>query len=174
MKNFVTIYIALLFLLAGTRAAGAEYSDKTLTKALKIADKLWSDHEIGLEPVFIEPSFLHYSSQDTLFRLLNEESTHVGYLVLSSAKGRFDFFDFMIVYSAELEVIELRILVYRSEHGSQVSSRAWLKQFYGLPPAEDRKYGSDVDALSGATFSAKSLTEQVNRVNGLMFELSGD
>lgn len=174
MNLRLVIIIALSFQLTVIRAAGAEYSDKTLNRALKITNKLWNDHVLGVEPISIKPSLVYYSPQDTMFRILDEDSVQLGYLVLTAARGRFDLFDFMIVYSAELEVISLRILVYRSGHGSQVSSRAWLKQFYGFPPGADRQYGSDVDALSGATFSAKSLTRELNRLNSLMIELSAE
>ncbi|MCK4746048.1 MAG: FMN-binding protein [Bacteroidales bacterium] len=170
--NFrLVFFIVFSFLLAGARAEGNPYSEKTIKRALKYANKVWSEHEVGLEPLVADPSSGNYSSQDTLFKLIGMESTHLGYLLLSSAKGRFDFFDFMVIYTRELELVELRILVYRSEQGSQVTSRVWLKQFYGSPPFENKQYGSDVNALSGATFSAKSLTEQVNRLNSLMMEL---
>ena len=35
--------------------------------------------------------------------------------MVSAAKGRFDYFELMIVYTAELEKVDVRILVYRSK-----------------------------------------------------------
>jgi Na+-translocating ferredoxin:NAD+ oxidoreductase RnfG subunit len=166
--------VLILFFFSILSALSAEeylHTEKIINKAAKAATKIWDEYEIEIEPLDADQSSKYYSSYDTLFRIVGGDST-LGFLVLSSAKGRFELFDFMMVYTSETEVIDMRVMVYRSEYGSQVCSKAWLKQFYGIPSSKSLQYGSDVDALSGATFSARSLTEQVNRLNRLMRENS--
>jgi hypothetical protein len=85
--------------------------------------------------------------------------------------GRFEKFDFMIVYNSDLVLTDLKILVYRSEYGYQVSTRGWLKQFLDHPVGTIHTYGQDIDAISGATFSGKSLTDNINRLNILISTL---
>jgi len=172
MRKIVSLVFLIISLLPAVKAEGYPPSEKTLARAAKYTDKIWKDREVGLHPVVSDHSSENYSPNDSFFRL-SDDSSLLGYLVVSSAKGRHDYFEFMMVYTNEFELVELRILVYRSEYGSQVASRGWLQQFYGFPPEQPYIYGSDVDALSGATFSAKSFTVQVNRINRMVVELAG-
>jgi len=172
MRRIVSIILLSISLHSVVKAEGYPLSEKTLSRAAKRAEKIWKDSKVELEPVFADHSSPNYSPNDSFFRL-SVESTFLGYLVVSSAKGRHDHFEFMMVYTNEFEVIDLRVLVYRSEYGSQVASKGWLQQFYGFPPKQAYRYGYDVDALSGATYSAKSLTGQINRINRMVVELAG-
>jgi hypothetical protein len=104
-----------------------------------------------------------------LFFKVFEGDKELGLVVLTSAKGRFDKFDFMIVYNQELEVELIKILIYRSEYGSEITAKRWLKQFY-TKQTDSLRYGSDIQAISGATFSASSLTQNVNRINKIVRE----
>jgi len=172
MRRIVLLALLSISLLAPLGAEVYPHSEKTLTRAAKRAEKLWKDRAIELQPLAADIASVYYSQNDSFFRL-SDDSSVLGYLVVSSAKGRHDHFEFMIVYTNDFEVVELRVLVYRSEYGSQVASKGWLQQFYGLPPEKPYIYGYDVDALSGATFSAKSLTLQVNRINRMVVGLAG-
>ena len=56
------------------------------------------------------------------------------------------------------------MLIYREDYGRQIGSQRWLKQFIGKKVGEQLGYGEDVDAIAGATISAKSMTKAVNDV----------
>ena len=160
----------LLFILAVaiSLVANATHPEKLIMKAEKLAVKNFRDSEIVKEPIHIDPSVYYNEQADTVFRLIQKEGELMGYLVLSSAMGRFEEFDFMIVYNADLTITDLNILVYRSEFGYQVSARGWLKQFLDNPVGTEYTYGQNIDAISGATFSGKSLTNNINRLNILI------
>lgn len=102
------------------------------------------------------------------FNVYNGDSK-VGIVVVSSAKGRYDKFDYMIVYNNDIQIEWIKILVYRSQYGSEIMSRRWLSQFYNKQD-DSLKYGSDIQAISGATFSASALTNEVNRINKILKE----
>ena len=106
------------------------------------------------------------NDKDIFYKVKNQER-EVGTVVLSSAKGRFDKFDFMVVYNADLQIELIKILVYRSQYGSEITGKRWLSQFYGIKE-DSLKYGSDVQAISGATFSAMAMIESINRINGIL------
>jgi len=55
-------------------------------------------------------------------------------------------------------------LIYREEHGKQIGSQRWLKQFIGLSSTDNPSYGENIDAISGATISASSMTMAVGNV----------
>lgn len=165
-------YLLLIVTLCVSLAAKATYPDRLISKAEKMAVKKFRDTEIIKEPVFPGSSRYLKENTDTIFRLIQKEGQMVGYLVISSAMGRFEEFDFMIVYNADLTLIDLNILVYRSEYGYQVSSRGWLKQFLHHPAGTNYIYGQNIDAISGATFSGKSLTSDITRLNMLVGTLN--
>ncbi len=104
-----------------------------------------------------------------LFLNVYDAGKKLGLVVLSSAKGRYEKFDFMIIYNLNHEVELIKILVYRSEYGSEIMAKRWLKQFYAKQ-TDSFNYGSDIQAISGATFSAVSLTKNVNRINKIVRE----
>lgn len=163
--------IILLPLLGYEGFAGDQgFPDNTINRAFREAGKVWKDRELQFHPVSSSRDSEYYSVNDTIFILL-DGSSELGYLVISSSMGRHDPFEYVLVYSMVPELLHLKILVYRSEYGSQVSSRAWLKQFLGIPPDGEFSYGSDINALSGATYSANSLTRDVNRLNNLINEI---
>ena len=109
-------------------------------------------------------------NDDLFFKVFNGEK-ELGLVVLTSAKGRYDMFDYMIVYNQNLEIELIKILVYRSDYGSEITAKRWLSQFY-IKKADSLKYGSDIQAISGATFSAISLTKNVNRIDKMIKEHS--
>ncbi|MCB2194552.1 MAG: FMN-binding protein [Bacteroidetes bacterium] len=103
------------------------------------------------------------SSSDRYFKVFNGDQ-YLGIVVLTSARGRYDKFDYMLIYNLNLEIELIKILVYRSDYGSEITAKRWLSQFYKKGD-DSLKYGSDIQAISGATFSAMSLTKNVNRIN---------
>jgi hypothetical protein len=166
------IILLLLMVFHLTLDARATHPEKSIIKAEKQALKNFKGFEIIKEPIKINHSEYFNEKADTIFGLLEKDGVLKGYLVLSSAKGRFEDFDFMIVYTVDMQMVDLNILVYRSEFGYQVSGRGWLKQFLMSPHGTVYTYGQNIDAISGATFSGRSLTENVNRLNILMDSLN--
>ena len=104
-----------------------------------------------------------------LFFNVFDGNKKIGFVVLTSALGRYDRFDYMIVYSLNKEIELIKILVYRSQYGSEITAKRWLGQFYSKQ-SSSLKYGSDIQAISGATFSASSLTKNINRINQILKE----
>jgi hypothetical protein len=162
------IIVLLIMVFHLTLDARATHTEKSINKAEKLASKNFKGIEIIKEPVMINHSDYFNEKADTIYGLFEKDGVLKGFLVLSSAKGRFEEFDFMIVYAIDMQIVDLNILVYRSEYGYQVSSRGWLKQFLMLPHGSVYTYGQNIDAISGATYSGRSLTENINRLNLLM------
>jgi hypothetical protein len=108
-------------------------------------------------------------TKDRVYKLFLNDS-FVGFAILASAKGRIDSFDFVVIYNSRKEIKLVKVLIYRSQHGQEITNKNWLKQFY-----KDTKqfvYGKDIQAISGATLSAKSITEKINALNFVISEIS--
>jgi Na+-translocating ferredoxin:NAD+ oxidoreductase RnfG subunit len=85
-------------------------------------------------------------------------------VVFSSAKGRYELFDYMVIIrNQNTEIVDIKILKYRSEYGYEITNKGWLKQFYNKPGIRF-DYRKNIDTLSGATFSAQSLVNDINLV----------
>ncbi|MBK7134376.1 MAG: FMN-binding protein [Bacteroidales bacterium] len=110
-----------------------------------------------------ELKFLHTDSGKEYYSFRSSEERNNASMVLSSAKGRFESFDYMIIINPDYEIIDIKILKYRSEYGYEISNKGWLKQFYSKPDTRF-EYRKNIDALSGATFSAQSLVNDVNLI----------
>jgi hypothetical protein len=167
MRNIVGLILA--FTLTGTMVI-PENSPSLWRKADKNIERIFKGQLIARKSITLNDKQLadigdQFVSKG-IYQLLVEEKP-VGYLVLATSMGRFESFDYMIVYTTELVVKEINILNYTSSHGGEVASPRWLKQFIGYS-GKHLKYGSDIDAISGATISAISLTKDIESITVFM------
>ncbi len=107
---------------------------------------------------------------DQLFRIMEQEE-HAGFLLSTRAKGRYDYYDYAVIYSLEYQVLGLIITVYRSTHGAAICQKKWLGQFKGYSGG-DLALGKDIDAVSGGTLSAQSMVGDMSRCYQLMTQLT--
>jgi len=101
--------------------------------------------------------------EDNLFQILKEEKT-IGYFYVGKAPSKTDQFDYMVLFDTELNVRKAKVLIYREDYGNEIGSKRWLKQFIGKSSEDNLKYGVNVDAISGATISANSMTFAMNNL----------
>ena len=101
--------------------------------------------------------------ETNFFKIKNDEII-TGYYYLGQAFGKADYFDFIVIFDKDLIVSKVKVLVYREDHGSEVASKRWLNQFNGKKTTENLTYQKDIAAISGATISAKSITNEVNKL----------
>lgn len=107
---------------------------------------------------------------NSVFRLKTEDYV-LGYLVLTSSMGRNEKFDYLVLYDAEFTVRSIEILSYRSNYGMEIRNRKWLNQYSGYSGG-NLKYGKDIQAVSGATLSAESLTKDIIKLTKALKEAS--
>jgi hypothetical protein len=138
MKSFVFLF---LFLTSFTINSIAQWvpSESSLEKADK---ELFAFFNNTLEKRKISSNSNHYS-------LSNNDSIY-GYVCFEQSPSKHDQFDFMAIYSPEMELLKLRILVYRENYGGEISNKRWLNQFVTRSPEK-------IQAISGATISVESL-----------------
>ncbi len=84
-------------------------------------------------------------------------------VIFAQAKGRYEMFDYLIVVNPEFAIEKISVLKYRSEHGGEIASKRWLKQFENYSSGELR-YKKEISALSGATISANSIVADIPKV----------
>lgn len=146
----VVVLISLLLIFSGPLSMREEYMkavDKNISAFLGVGE---------LKHLSSNPGKEFYSFKSTM-------GGNTATVVLSSAKGRYEIYDYMIIINPEYEIVDIKILKYRSEYGYEISNKGWLKQFYNKPGTRF-EYRKNIDALSGATFSAQSLVNDINQI----------
>jgi hypothetical protein len=90
----------------------------------------------------------------------------------NSVSGDFDgeYFDYFILYTADLTVESVKVYNYQASYGHEISARGWLKQFEGFTGKSNLEVGKNIDAISGATVSVIAITEDVKWKTKLLQE----
>ena len=115
-----------------------------------------------------------YHAEDLIFRLNDKNSNSIGYAYLGKAKSKVAMYDYVVIFDKNLIITQIKILIYREDHGGEISSKRWLKQFLGFEKNNHIIYKKDIAGISGATISAVSLTNSVNNVlktMGILYQL---
>ncbi|HKK81687.1 MAG TPA: FMN-binding protein [Prolixibacteraceae bacterium] len=128
-----------------------------------ISSRLLKRCEKTLRKEYDQKSFQYHmidtTSDRKLYKLLSDNND-LGYIVFTQSKGRTEYFQYMVLYNEKLHVQKVKILQYNSSYGTAVASKRWLRQFEGNN-GETLDYGSNINAISGATYSATSITNDV-------------
>ena len=93
------------------------------------------------------------------YRVVDADSL-LGFAHFGSGMGRYESFEFVVLYDATRIIRQVEVLVYRSDHGFEIMNKRWLAQFSGKTGC-GLLYGKDIDAISGATLSGTSLVNSI-------------
>lgn len=102
--------------------------------------------------------------EDLIFKIKDLSSNTVGFAYVGKEKSKIALFDYVVIFDKNFIITQVKILIYREDHGGEISSLRWLKQFIGFDKNKTIIYKKDVAGISGATISASSLTLAVNNV----------
>ena len=160
MTSAVFLIVALSFLGFGL--------PKNLEKKVhKEVEKLFEVSEFTMAPVTI-PNSLNTSlpvkiTADNFFRL-SEGSDKMGYVFVDQAPSKTAKFDYMVIFDNDLKVVHSKVLIYREEYGGEIGSKRWLKQFLGKTGQDRVDYETNIDGISGATISVRSMTNSMDNL----------
>jgi len=139
-------------------SANASLSEKVQNRMDKELKKQLGSAMFKRETITIENNELSFDIEsDRLYKLSIENSVK-GYVLVDEAMGRYHSFKFMVFVNPELEVQAVYVLQYDEDYGSEITSKKWLEQFKGFNPQNEIIYKQNIDAISGATISSKSIT----------------
>lgn len=152
--------------------AFAQEDCKPHKRAVKAAEKIFGEtlvFEVFLKDEGSASANEYLHPGDCIYRITANEEIQ-GYLLSTSAKGRFDYFDYSVFFSKTKTVQKLIVTVYRSTHGAAICQKNWLSQFEGYKGGA-LELGSDIDAVSGGTISATSIVKDIERCHLLISSL---
>ena len=158
------VFISTLFLIVTSFTTTSKRVDVLIQKEIKTVFNIenYTTHPIAISKEVQE--LIPLKITETNFFKINSNDNFLGYYYLGQAYGKAAYFDFIVIFDKDLIVSKVKILVYREDHGGEVGSKRWLKQFIGTTKEQQLKYQKDIAAISGATISAKSMTNEVNKL----------
>lgn len=100
--------------------------------------------------------------KDQVYKIL-DNTEFKGYAYVGFAPSKEREFDYLLIFNPDLTIKTGKILIYRETFGREIDSPRWLKQFEGMSPSSTVTFGENIDGISGATISARSMTYAVQR-----------
>lgn len=79
-------------------------------------------------------------------------------------KLSYEFFDYFMLADTDGKILWVKVFNYQATQGHEVMSRGWLNQFKGLTSEKHIILGEDIETISGATISAKAITDDIQQV----------
>jgi len=162
----------LIIAVLGVALLSFDMPKSAYKKIDKTIAALWENIEVIKEVVKVPTNnTLSFKlKEETVFKLKNNTNI-LGYYYLTAANSKADKFDYMIVFNPDLSILKVQMLVYREDYGGEIGSKRWLKQFIGKINGQKMKFGHDVQNISGATVSARSITNDIEKTSIRMQEL---
>ena len=89
---------------------------------------------------------------------------HLGWFIIDNVVGKHEFITYAIGLTADGHTVGIEIMTYRETHGDEVREAEWREHFVNKTLSDKFKLNSDVPNISGATLSARNITDGVKRI----------
>ena len=100
-----------------------------------------------------------------------DEEILIGVAFLDNVYGKEMPITFLVIFNDSGKIILADIVKYREPYGGAVQNKNWTAQFKKKDNNSGYKVGSDIDGITGATRSVKSVTKGIYKLSLLYNEL---
>ncbi|NGP75409.1 FMN-binding protein [Balneolaceae bacterium YR4-1] len=99
------------------------------------------------------------------------DSIHVGvvengesktFIIPDIAPSKSEKFSYVLYVNSNKEIIDIDVLTYRESYGYEIDYPFFRKQFKGMDEAEEIRFNRSIQNISGATISARNITNAVH------------
>lgn len=94
-----------------------------------------------------------------------------GYALIDDERGQHEPITFAVKFSPEGVVQRHEVMVYREKYGEEIVDPRFRVQFVGKTGRDPLRAGRDIDVVTGATISSRSMAVGVRRALALIEEL---
>lgn len=157
---FVFLLLSFLFYGFGLPENLQKKVDKEVEKIFEVKDYSLIPLEI---PDEVNKSLPTKITRDNMFQL-SIGGELLGYVFVDKAPSKTAAFDYLVLFDQELKVVHSKVLIYREEYGGEIGSNRWLKQFLGKSGKDRVSHETNIDAISGATISVRSMTRSMDNL----------
>lgn len=193
MKSLIKFFVCCTLLLAVCTVNAQKRTGKINKKINKAIGKLWEGQAIKESEMATDKAYeLELFFDESKLSRLTEDGAAVGYMLLrrgygckiggcgtgsyadgatcAADGGTYETFDYVVFFDESLTVLKMMVVDYPGDYGYEICSKNWLKQFVGYQ-GKPLKYKADIDGISGATISAKSITSDIQSVHKYLTQL---
>jgi len=104
------------------------------------------------------------ASMQRNMRRIDSQGALLGFAYTGSARSKSANFEYLILFDKQVRIVHSKVLVYREEYGGEIGSKRWLRQFNGKGGQDRVSVHTNIDAISGATISVRSMTIAVDKI----------
>lgn len=178
LKTIIKIILIIFFF--STINYSGEIRDSALTF---IQNKFGANIEIKTYKLVLSEKLKHSSENFSKQRFFGNfiyyyeiysNDKAIGYAILDNVLGKVKPITYLVVFNMDLSISSVDIVKYREQYGGAVENKEWLDQFRLKTLHSDVELNKDVDGISGATISVKSVIKGVKRLLFLINNLSDD
>lgn len=165
----LVLALAFSILAVGSIASAAEYwSPKSVLKSFFATSKKVGPRTITLpdataDAIAKKVGVPSIKKTWTIYSAEGEEGRRDGYAILDVEKGMHEPIDYAVHFSSGGAVERVEIMVYREAYGDEVRGERFRKQFIGKTAKDAIIAGKDIDIVSGASISSRSVAIGVKR-----------
>ena len=98
---------------------------------------------------------------------ISQDDTTIAYAFLDNVIGKSMPITFMVILNIDGDIINANVIKYREAYGGEVGNKGWLRQFINLNNNSGYNIGKDIDGISGATISVKSMSKGIYKIAAL-------
>ncbi len=89
------------------------------------------------------------------------------WLIVDEVLGKHEMITYAVAINSKGEILGIEIIEYVESYGYEIQGDDWRRQFIGKTASHPIKLKQDIQNISGATLSAKHVTDGVKRVMAL-------
>ena len=181
-KSGIALITGLLMTMLGYAQSDVNYQHKALVKELQ---KAGITDLAQLEELKPADSVASANTLQGKYFLINEanandfkyiyvgrvNSCRAGGCSLSGnepAPGNPEYFDYFMLFDSQKTVQFVKVFNYQATHGHEITAKGWLKQFVGHDSSKSLQVDKNIDAISGATISAHTITHDIEAKTALL------
>ena len=87
-----------------------------------------------------------------------------GYAILDNVLGKVKPITYLVLFNKDLSIASVNIIKYREQYGGAIENKEWLDQFKLKNMTSELELNTDIDGISGATISVKSVIKGVKKL----------
>jgi Na+-translocating ferredoxin:NAD+ oxidoreductase RnfG subunit len=157
----------LLILVATSSFTIQERTLYSITKRRtdKVLNKYWQDEEFNMTRAKLNPG------QPEIYKVQQGNSSPFAYVLFAEAPSKVDTFIYLVVFNSDAAIEKVAVLLYRENYGGEIASNRFLRQFEGKSNGINMEYNKEIDGISGATLSVRSISRALKNDSKMFYEL---
>ena len=98
---------------------------------------------------------------------ISQNDTTIAFAFLDNVIGKSMPISFLVILDINGNIINTIVIKYREAYGGEVGNKGWLRQFENRGKNSGYEISKDIDGISGATISVKSMSKGIQKITTL-------